>query len=73
MALGTGSGEGGTNAWVRLRIGLQVALVIVVAAGCAYVATWLAARPGLARQFDWTAERRNTLPAELAESLFTLT
>ncbi|MBI5434923.1 MAG: Gldg family protein [Planctomycetes bacterium] len=58
---------GGTSSAVRLRIGAQVALVILVAAGCAYVATWLAARPGLARQFDWTAERSNTLPDELAE------
>lgn len=64
MALGAASG---TSAGVRLRIGAQVVLVVLVAAACAYLATWLAARPGLARQLDLTETRRNTLPDELLE------
>jgi hypothetical protein len=63
MALGRDAH--GTGTVVRLKIGLQVGAMILVAAGCAYLATWLAGRPGLVVRVDCTRGRSNTLPAEL--------
>ncbi|MCE9594844.1 MAG: Gldg family protein [Planctomycetes bacterium] len=67
MAVGEPTSSRGTGRLVRLGIALQVGAMIAVAAGCAYLVTWLSARPGLQFQFDWTAGRSNTLPPELAE------
>lgn len=56
----------GTGRWTRLWIGLQVTFVVLLAAACAGLATWLAGRPGLRWRVDATAAGRNTLDPTLA-------
>ncbi|MCK6448603.1 MAG: DUF4350 domain-containing protein [Planctomycetes bacterium] len=55
----------GTSRGVRFWIGAQVLTVILLAGASAYLATWLAVRPGVAHQLDVSHARRNTLPDEL--------
>lgn len=62
----------GTGPWTRAGIGASVVLVIAIAAACAVLATWLAARPGLYARIDVTREKRNTLDPALAEILTNL-
>ncbi len=53
--------------FVRLRIGFQVLLGVLLALAAAALVTWLASRPGLRWRHDVTVESRNTLPDELSQ------
>ena len=59
----------GTGTWTRLSIGLEVALVIALAAFAAGILTWLSTRPGWWKRVDLTAEGRQTVDAGLAQLL----
>lgn len=57
----------GTGTGTRLAILAQVALSVLLAAGIAGLATWLAGRPALRRRIDLTALRTNTLDEALGD------
>ena len=59
--------RGGTGAWSRWALSLQVFGVVGLALLGAVVVTYLATLPALRRRFDLTAVGRNTLDATLAE------
>jgi hypothetical protein len=58
--------KGGTGAWTRVGIGLQVGLAVALAAAVATMLTWLSTRPGLWTRIDLTADSRQTLDPTLA-------
>ncbi len=59
--------RGGTGAWSRWALSLQVFGVVALALLGAVVVTYLATLPALRRRFDLTAVGRNTLDTTLAE------
>ena len=63
----SGAGRGGTGAWSRSALSLQVFGVVALVLAGAVLVTYLATLPGLRRRFDLTAMGSNTLDATLAE------
>jgi len=61
-----GAGRGGTGAWSRSALSLQVFGVVALVLAGAVLVTYIATLPGLRRRFDLTAMGSNTLDATLA-------
>lgn len=63
----SGAGRGGTGAWSRSALFLQVFGVVALALLGAMLVTYLGTLPGLRKRFDLTAVGSNTLDDTLAE------
>jgi len=63
----SGAGRGGTGAWSRSALFLQVFGVVVLVLLGAVLVTYIATLPGMRRRFDLTAMGSNTLDSTLTE------